>query len=210
MVDTLRERLAGATRWWRRSSGGGEKLRGGQAAGLDELYGLPVTACRWLRPAGARRGRPAAACCEGAARARCARRWRPARGWSLTCRDEPVLGYQERFQLISVALSWGARYVGADTEFCTRSRSHDSAAKPSLAIIGTGKRVGKTAVSGCSAAGSAPPGGLDAGGDRGAWAAAGPAAPQVVYGGDGLGAHGLLAVSRQAGTPRPTSSKTPC
>ena len=31
--------------------------------------------------------------------------------------DEPVLGYRERFHLISVALARGARYVGADFEF---------------------------------------------------------------------------------------------
>ena len=31
--------------------------------------------------------------------------------------DEPVLGYPERFHLISVALTRGARYVGADFEF---------------------------------------------------------------------------------------------
>jgi hypothetical protein len=89
----------------------------------------------------------------------CARRWGAC--WQRTgarvvvdVSDEPVLGYQERFQLISVALSWGARYVGADFEFSPQPLARLSS-KPSLAIIGTGKRVGKTAVSGISDAGSA-------------------------------------------------------
>ncbi|MGZ4200360.1 MAG: 2,3-diphosphoglycerate synthetase, partial [Thermoleophilia bacterium] len=109
--------------------------------------------------------------------------------------DEPVLGYEERFQLISVALSWGARYVGADFEFSPQPLARLSS-KPSLAIIGTGKRVGKTAVSGAI--------GRRLGGRFGlervvivAMGRGGPAAPQVVYGGDRLGAQGLLAVSRQ-------------
>jgi cyclic 2,3-diphosphoglycerate synthetase len=109
--------------------------------------------------------------------------------------DEPVLGYEERFQLISVALSWGARYVGADFQFSPQPLARLSS-KPSLAIIGTGKRVGKTAVSGLF--------GRRLGARYGleqvvivAMGRGGPAAPQVVYGGDKLGAQGLLAVSRQ-------------
>ncbi|MGD0998850.1 MAG: hypothetical protein ABR941_11115, partial [Thermoleophilia bacterium] len=109
--------------------------------------------------------------------------------------DEPVLGYRERFQLVSVAMSWGARYVGADFEFSPQPLARLSS-KPSLAIIGTGKRVGKTAVSGFI--------GRRLGGRFGpgqvvivAMGRGGPAAPQVVYGGDRLGVQGLLAVSRQ-------------
>jgi cyclic 2,3-diphosphoglycerate synthetase len=61
--------------------------------------------------------------------------------------DEPVIGYRERMRIASVALYAGARYLGSDFEF----RPPDLRAvstKPSLAVIGTGKRVGKTAVSG--------------------------------------------------------------
>ena len=61
--------------------------------------------------------------------------------------DEPVIGYRERMRIASVALYAGARYLGSDFEL----RPPDLRAvstKPSLAVIGTGKRVGKTAVSG--------------------------------------------------------------
>jgi cyclic 2,3-diphosphoglycerate synthetase len=61
--------------------------------------------------------------------------------------DEPVLGYRERFLLASAALAEGARYVAADTEIRPQ-RFARLQAMPALAVIGTGKRVGKTAVSG--------------------------------------------------------------
>ncbi|GAB4244398.1 MAG: cyclic 2,3-diphosphoglycerate synthase [Thermoleophilia bacterium] len=61
--------------------------------------------------------------------------------------DEPVLSYQSRFRLVSHALARGLRYEGSD--FCfTPPRMERVAAAPSLSIIGTAKRVGKTAVSG--------------------------------------------------------------
>mgnify|MGYP006883566300 CR=1 FL=1 len=61
--------------------------------------------------------------------------------------DEPVVGYRERFLLMSAALAEGAAYVAADTE--VRPQAFVSLeATPSLGVIGTGKRVGKTAVSG--------------------------------------------------------------
>lgn len=60
--------------------------------------------------------------------------------------DEPIIGYAERFELASVTLAAGLPYEGAD--FVLRPPSLERlATKPSLAIIGTGKRVGKTAVS---------------------------------------------------------------
>ena len=167
--------------------GGEEKLRDRQAVELDELYGLPVTH-------GGRGGRRAAL--------------REALGGLLSrtgarvvvdVSDEPVLGYYERFQLISVALSWGARYVGADFVFSPQPLARLSS-KPSLAIIGTGKRVGKTAVSGLF--------GRRLGGRFGldqvvivAMGRGGPAAPQVVYGGDRLGA---------AGSARGLKARVPC
>lgn len=61
--------------------------------------------------------------------------------------DEPVVGYRERFLLMSAALIEGAAYVAADTE--VRPQRFDRLRHtPSLGVIGTGKRVGKTAISG--------------------------------------------------------------
>ena len=61
--------------------------------------------------------------------------------------DEPVVGYRERMRIASLTLSKGARYLGSDFEF-EPPELHNVSEKPSLAVIGTGKRVGKTAVSG--------------------------------------------------------------
>ncbi len=60
--------------------------------------------------------------------------------------DEPVLSSADRFRLASVALGRGVLYRGADFRL---SPADTSAATrtPTLAIAGTGKRVGKTAVS---------------------------------------------------------------
>ncbi len=60
--------------------------------------------------------------------------------------DEPVVGYRERFEIASLVLSLGLRYTGADFEFRPPTFNKINN-KPSMAIIGTGKRVGKTAVS---------------------------------------------------------------
>ena len=61
--------------------------------------------------------------------------------------DEPVLDYRRRHGLASVALSRGVPYRGADFSFTPPPRPK-LCAKPSIAVIGTGKRTGKTAVSG--------------------------------------------------------------
>ena len=61
--------------------------------------------------------------------------------------DEPVVGYRERMRIASLALAAGARYKGSDFEL-SRPTLRRVSTKPSLAVIGTGKRVGKTAVSG--------------------------------------------------------------
>ena len=61
--------------------------------------------------------------------------------------DEPVIGYRERMRIASLALRAGARYVGSDFEI-RPPQLRPVSTKPSLAVIGTGKRVGKTAVSG--------------------------------------------------------------
>jgi cyclic 2,3-diphosphoglycerate synthetase len=60
--------------------------------------------------------------------------------------DEPVLGPVERFSLASKVLARGLPYVGAD--FRLEPPELSPVATPSLAVIGTGKRVGKTAVTG--------------------------------------------------------------
>ena len=64
--------------------------------------------------------------------------------------DEPVLDYRRRHKLISVALARGVPYEGADFRFTPPPRPRE-ATQPSLAIIGTGKRTGKTAIAGFTA-----------------------------------------------------------
>ena len=60
--------------------------------------------------------------------------------------DEPVLGPRERMLWASRALALGLPYVGADFRFDPPPL--DPVATPSLAVIGLGKRIGKTAVAG--------------------------------------------------------------
>jgi cyclic 2,3-diphosphoglycerate synthetase len=106
--------------------------------------------------------------------------------------DEPVLGYRERFLLMSAAAAAGVAYVGADFELRPQSRAGVAVA-PSLAVIGTGKRVGKTAISGAMARSLA-----DAG-ERVvvvAMGRGGPPDPEVVLGACGVGPADLLAASR--------------
>ncbi len=63
--------------------------------------------------------------------------------------DEPVLDPQTRLHLASRFLADGIPYVGADFRFDPPERHPFDL--PSLAVIGTGKRVGKTAVTGAVA-----------------------------------------------------------
>src|SRR5581483_9718816 len=60
--------------------------------------------------------------------------------------DEPVLGPRERMLWASRTLALGLPYVGADFRF--DPPPFHPVATPSLAVIGTGKRIGKTAVAG--------------------------------------------------------------
>ncbi len=60
--------------------------------------------------------------------------------------DEPILTYTDRMRLASHALAKGASYSGPDFDFRPPSFA-PVLTTPSLSIIGTGKRVGKTAVS---------------------------------------------------------------
>jgi cyclic 2,3-diphosphoglycerate synthetase len=63
--------------------------------------------------------------------------------------DEPVLDPQTRLHLASRFLADGIAYVGADFRFDPPTMHPFE--PPSLAVIGTGKRVGKTAVTGAVA-----------------------------------------------------------
>lgn len=58
--------------------------------------------------------------------------------------DEPVLGPRERFHLASRVLAAGLPYVGADFRFDPPEL--EPFPLPSIGIVGTGKRVGKTAI----------------------------------------------------------------
>jgi cyclic 2,3-diphosphoglycerate synthase len=60
--------------------------------------------------------------------------------------DEPVLDPRRRFELASRTLAAGLSYVGADFRF--DPVRFEPFELPALAVIGTGKRVGKTAVAG--------------------------------------------------------------
>ncbi|MDQ3990792.1 MAG: cyclic 2,3-diphosphoglycerate synthetase [Actinomycetota bacterium] len=64
--------------------------------------------------------------------------------------DEPVVGYRERMRLVARALAAGVEYVGADFSF--RPPIADAPLPvPTLGVIGTGKRTGKTAIAGDAA-----------------------------------------------------------
>ena len=60
--------------------------------------------------------------------------------------DEPVVDARRRFRLASHVLAAGVPYVGADFRF--EPIAFAPFELPSLAVIGSGKRVGKTAVAG--------------------------------------------------------------
>jgi cyclic 2,3-diphosphoglycerate synthetase len=64
--------------------------------------------------------------------------------------DEPVLGYRERMELAAVALVADVPYLGADFRLDPPTHGPPLAV-PTLAVIGTGKRTGKTAIAGAVA-----------------------------------------------------------
>jgi cyclic 2,3-diphosphoglycerate synthetase len=70
--------------------------------------------------------------------------WRPDAVIDLS--DEPVVTSADRFRLAGLALRAGVSYSGADFAF-TPALLGEATVTPALAITGTGKRVGKTAVS---------------------------------------------------------------
>jgi len=61
--------------------------------------------------------------------------------------DEPVLGYRERMELAAIALVRGLPYLGADFRLDPPVEG-PPLPTPTVAVIGTGKRTGKTAVAG--------------------------------------------------------------
>jgi cyclic 2,3-diphosphoglycerate synthase len=64
--------------------------------------------------------------------------------------DEPILGYRERMEMVAVALAAGVPYVGPD--FRIDPPAHGPRlGVPTLGVIGTGKRTGKTAIAGAVA-----------------------------------------------------------
>jgi cyclic 2,3-diphosphoglycerate synthetase len=162
-------------------AGGREKLRR-DAGELSAEYGVPLL--RSIDPAGgvaAMTAAVAALVAETGAEV------------FVDLSDEPVLGYRERFALASAALAAGCRYEGAD--FSLTPPLLAPFPLPSLAVIGTGKRVGKTAIAGHLARL------LDARlRERGgvvvvAMGRGGPPEPEILHG-DGVDAQALLAASR--------------
>lgn len=169
--------------------GGMEKVGGDPAGSGSEVYGLPVV-----------RGPDAVATLRSAID-------RYAPQVVVDVSDDPVVGYPLRFRLVSNALARNVAYVGSDFSF-TPPRFDRLATAPSLSVIGTAKRVGKTAISGYAArlldasvdrASCA----LDGSGSSGggvvvvAMGRGGPLVPEVIDGrGVPLGSAELLAWSR--------------
>ncbi|MFB3737709.1 MAG: 2,3-diphosphoglycerate synthetase [Candidatus Velamenicoccus archaeovorus] len=138
--------------------GGTEKVGPGQ---LPDL-GVPV------RPAGDDAGASVASALE---------ELRPAGVLDLS--DEPVVGYRERMHLAAVVLAAGVPYIGSDFRL-EPPISGSALPVPTLAVIGTGKRTGKTAVGGAVARVAAQAG-LDP--VLVAMGRGGPAEPQVARAG---------------------------
>lgn len=109
--------------------------------------------------------------------------------------DEPVIGCRERCLLISAALAEGVTYVAADAEVRPQEFARLTAT-PSLAVIGTGKRVGKTALGVWLARRLHNAFKADGGVVVLAVGRGGPPRPELIMGGEGLGHAELLAASR--------------
>ena len=107
--------------------GGAEKLG---AAEVPEL-GVPVTVT-----GGDRAGAVAAAIDMHA----------PAAVLDLS--DEPVLGYRERMEVAALVLARGLPYIGPDFRLDPPALDPAPLGVPTLAVFGTGKRTGKTAITG--------------------------------------------------------------
>ena len=109
--------------------GGTEKVGGDPVAAGPEIYGLAVV------------GGPDPVSALQAA----LDRYRPQVVVDVS--DDPVVGYPLRFRLISHTLARNVTYEGSDFLF-TPPRLDRLSTIPSVSVIGTAKRVGKTAISG--------------------------------------------------------------
>jgi cyclic 2,3-diphosphoglycerate synthase len=69
----------------------------------------------------------------------------PEVAFVLDLADEPVLVLERRLELVGIAASLGLRYVTSD--MIVEPPTFEHVAAPVLGIFGTGKRIGKTAVS---------------------------------------------------------------
>jgi cyclic 2,3-diphosphoglycerate synthetase len=107
--------------------GGKEKLGADQALDLGAVPVEPIE------------GEPMAGLADSLAR------YKPEAVLDLA--DEPVLGYRERMELVAVALAAGVPYLGPDFEF-RPPITEAPLDVPTLGVIGTGKRSGKTAIAG--------------------------------------------------------------
>jgi cyclic 2,3-diphosphoglycerate synthetase len=106
--------------------------------------------------------------------------------------DEPVVGYRERLLLAAVSLVAGVPYVGSDFRLDPPVTAPPLDV-PTLAVIGTGKRTGKTAIAG-EAARVAARGGFDP--VVVAMGRGGPPEPQVAEAGS-VGLEHLLDLARK-------------
>ncbi len=124
-IDSLPQHIPGCRVVAAALLGGTEKLRDGD---VPEV-GVPVVRAE---------GGPEEALVAGL------ERHRPALVVDLS--DEPVLDARLRMRLVGRCLAAGVRYRTADATFDPPARPR-LATKPAVAVIGTGKRTGKTAVS---------------------------------------------------------------
>ncbi|MGH2682156.1 MAG: cyclic 2,3-diphosphoglycerate synthetase [Actinomycetota bacterium] len=106
--------------------------------------------------------------------------------------DEPVVGYRQRMLLAAVSLAAGVPYIGSDFRLDPPITAPPLDA-PTLAVIGTGKRTGKTAIAG-EAARVAARAGLDP--IVVAMGRGGPPEPQVAEAGS-VGLDRLLELARR-------------
>lgn len=127
-IDRLPSRFPGSSVVGAALLGGSEKLTAADQRELAERLGVPVATA----------GGAAEALVAGLAAAK------PDLVFDLS--DEPVLDARTRLGLVARSLEAGVAYQGADFRFDPPPRPR-VATKPSLAVIGTGKRTGKTAVS---------------------------------------------------------------
>jgi cyclic 2,3-diphosphoglycerate synthetase len=106
--------------------------------------------------------------------------------------DEPVAGYRQRMEMAAASLVRGVPYMGSDFRFDPPIWG-PRLAVPSLAVIGTGKRTGKTAIAGEVARVAA---GMGLSPVIVAMGRGGPPEPLVAEGGT-LGVDALIEIARE-------------